>query len=351
MDADEVALLLVEKGQVRAGRGRSAHRGRPKVRRRRQRLRREHPQDGSQPVRGGYDLEQPAHPRRARARRRLHPGGRRCWRASASSAPCASAGRSSTSRMPASSGSWRSSRRARPRASPARMVADQRDEERLTAEALAGELAEANAQLLGRQKVLELLQELTKVASSSLSLAEIGGRVLELVHQRLDLAAGLIYTVEPSAGELRALALIGYPDDAVRGMQVMPVDEDSTIGVVVRRASRWSRTSLARSPPAPEKRLRDARRHRGRALGRAPREEGAREPRRARPHLPRRAVRSAKTSSRSTAASPSSQRGVRECPGCTAEDAARLEPGQRRRGAGSAVTCTTRSPRPCSRRR
>ena len=96
------------------------------------------------------------------------------------------------------------------------MLADQRDEERLTAEALAVELAEANVQLRARQEVLELLQELTTLANSSLSLVEIGGRVLELMHQRLDLKAATIYEVDAQADLLRLLALGRLPGRAGR---------------------------------------------------------------------------------------------------------------------------------------
>ena len=80
-----------------------------------------------------------------------------------------------------------------------RLLAEERDEQRLAAEALALELAEANAQLLSRQEILELLQELTRVATSSLSLPEIGREVLALTHRRLGLGAATLYAMDESA--------------------------------------------------------------------------------------------------------------------------------------------------------
>ncbi len=117
----------------------------------------------------------------------------------------------------------------------ARMLADQRDEERLTAEALAVELAEANVQLRARQEALELLHELTTLANSSLSLAKIGGRVLELMHQRLDLRAATIYEVDAEADLLRLLALVGFPDEQAALMKILPIDDASTTGRIVYR--------------------------------------------------------------------------------------------------------------------
>ena len=117
----------------------------------------------------------------------------------------------------------------------ARMLADERDEERLTAEALAVELAEANVQLRARQEVLELLHELTTLANSSLSLVKIGGRVLELMHQRLDLKAATIYEVDAQADLLRLLALVGFPDEQAALMKTLPIDDASTTGRIVYR--------------------------------------------------------------------------------------------------------------------
>ena len=102
-----------------------------------------------------------------------------------------------------------------------RRLADQRDAERLAAETLAAELADANAQLLARQGVLELLQELTTLSTSSLSLPEIGAKVLELMRERLVLRAAALYAMDDEAGALRALALIGFPDE-ITGARPFP---------------------------------------------------------------------------------------------------------------------------------
>ena len=116
-----------------------------------------------------------------------------------------------------------------------RRLADQRDAERLAAETLAAELADANAQLLARQGVLELLQELTTLSTSSLSLPEIGAKVLELMRERLVLRAAALYAMDDEAGALRALALIGFPDEITGAMQTLPIDDESTTGRVVFR--------------------------------------------------------------------------------------------------------------------
>ena len=61
--------------------------------------------------------------------------------------------------------------------------------------------------------------------------------VLELMHERLDLRAATIYAVDDEAGVLRALALIGFPDEIVAIMQTLPIDDESTTGRVVFRDS------------------------------------------------------------------------------------------------------------------
>ena len=135
----------------------------------------------------------------------------------------------------------------------------QADEEvrRLNAE-LGKRVAERTAQLLRRQAVLELLQELTTVATSSLALPEIGGRVLELMHQRLGLAVAQIHALADDAGVLRALALIGYPDDVAAGMRTIPVDEETTVGLVVSRDLAVVTHESNLLPPVSAMRLRSA---------------------------------------------------------------------------------------------
>ena len=116
-----------------------------------------------------------------------------------------------------------------------RMLADQRDEQRLAAETLAAELAETNAQLLTRQAVLELLQELTTLATSSLSLRTIAERVLELTQRRLDMRAAAVYAMDDAAGVLRALALSGFSDSTAAAMQTLAIDDESSTGLAVLR--------------------------------------------------------------------------------------------------------------------
>jgi PAS domain S-box-containing protein len=117
----------------------------------------------------------------------------------------------------------------------ARMLADQRDEQRFAAETLAAELAKTNARLLSRQAELELLQELTTLATSSLSLRTIAERVLELTQRRLDMRAAAIYTMDDAAGVLRALALNGFSSDLIAAMQTLPLDDESSTGRAVLR--------------------------------------------------------------------------------------------------------------------
>ena len=117
----------------------------------------------------------------------------------------------------------------------ARMLADQRDEQRIAAETLASELAKTNAQLISRQAVLQLLQELTTLATSSLSLPTIAERVLELTQRRLDLRAAAIYALDDTAGVLRSVALSGFSAEVAATMQTLPLDDESSTGRVVHR--------------------------------------------------------------------------------------------------------------------
>ncbi len=109
----------------------------------------------------------------------------------------------------------------------ARMLADQRDEQRYTAETLALELAEANVTLRGKQESLALLHELTNLANSSLSLPEISRSVLLVAHERLGLHAAVICEMDHSADALRVLAQTGFHEDAVTPSQLAPIDAQS----------------------------------------------------------------------------------------------------------------------------
>jgi PAS domain S-box-containing protein len=138
----------------------------------------------------------------------------------------------------------------------ARVLTEQLDEQVYVAESLAAELAQANADLQYRHHVLEFLQELTTVANSSLSLPEIGRAVLELIRDRLDLAAGFIYAMAQSGGELRALATIGFPDEHASRMRVVPVDDQSTLGRLVRGGLPIVTHESGPPPPMSRERLR-----------------------------------------------------------------------------------------------
>ena len=140
----------------------------------------------------------------------------------------------------------------------ARMLADQRDEQRFAAEALAAELAEANAQLLSRQAVLELLQELTTLATSSLSLQTIAERVLELTQRRLDMRAAAVYSMDDAAGVLRALALSGFSADVAAVMHTLPIDDESSTGRSVHRGLPVITHDSELASAASAERLRDA---------------------------------------------------------------------------------------------
>ena len=78
-----------------------------------------------------------------------------------------------------------------------------------------------------------LLQEVTRTATSSLSLDEIGRRVLALTTEALGASAGAVYAVDESEGTLRALALVGYADEVARRIAVVPLDEQFSIGYLV----------------------------------------------------------------------------------------------------------------------
>lgn len=138
----------------------------------------------------------------------------------------------------------------------ARALADRLDEQVVVAEALAVELEEANADLQIRHEALRFLQELTTLASSSLALQETGQKVLELAHQRLGLRAAMIYAVDLAAAKLRALALTGFPDDTAAAVQVVPIDDESTLGRLVRRGLPMITHESGPPPAMSEARLR-----------------------------------------------------------------------------------------------
>ena len=78
-----------------------------------------------------------------------------------------------------------------------------------------------------------LLQEVTKTASSSLSLSEIGRRVLALTTRALGASAGGVYALDEAEGTLHALALVGHADEVARRIAAVPLDEQSSIGYLV----------------------------------------------------------------------------------------------------------------------
>ena len=95
--------------------------------------------------------------------------------------------------------------------------------------------AERRAELLASQELekTRLLQAVTTTATGSLSLSEIGEKVLTLMSQSLEAAAGAIYVVDKDAGELHALALAGYSDERSREIAVVPLDESRSIAKLV----------------------------------------------------------------------------------------------------------------------
>jgi PAS domain S-box-containing protein len=108
----------------------------------------------------------------------------------------------------------------------ARMIADQRDEQRIMAETLALELAEANVVLRGKQGSLELLHDLANLVNSSLSLTEISRSVLLVTEQPLGLRAGVICQMDP-AGALVVLAQTGFDESSLAPLQVPQIDARS----------------------------------------------------------------------------------------------------------------------------
>ncbi len=89
---------------------------------------------------------------------------------------------------------------------------------------------------LQAQRELErtgLLQRVTAAATSTLSLDEIGRRVLALAMRALGASGGVIYAVDEAEGELRALALAGYTEERASQIQVVPIDDQFTVGYLV----------------------------------------------------------------------------------------------------------------------
>jgi GAF domain-containing protein len=90
--------------------------------------------------------------------------------------------------------------------------------------------AEARRQLKRELERTKLLQDVTSSATSSLSLDEIGRRVLDLVCERLGSTSAIIYAISQVANELRALAVIGYPEEVAAEILMLPIDDESSVG-------------------------------------------------------------------------------------------------------------------------
>ena len=80
-----------------------------------------------------------------------------------------------------------------------------------------------------------LLQKVTTAATSSLSLPEIGARVLAIGTQALAASSGAIFVVDEAHEALRAIALAGYPDDTAREVAVLSFAEPSSVSRLVVR--------------------------------------------------------------------------------------------------------------------
>ena len=80
-----------------------------------------------------------------------------------------------------------------------------------------------------------LLQEVTTAATSSLSLPEIGERVLAIGIRALSAASGAIFVVDEAQEALRAIALAGYPDDIAAEIVVLPLAGGTSMAELVLR--------------------------------------------------------------------------------------------------------------------
>jgi len=92
---------------------------------------------------------------------------------------------------------------------------------------------QAQRQAAAELERTKLLQDVTTAATGSLSLDEIGYRVLALTMEALGAFGGAIYTVDEAKGQLRALALAGYPEEQERQIRLLPLNDQFTIGSLV----------------------------------------------------------------------------------------------------------------------
>ena len=99
-------------------------------------------------------------------------------------------------------------RRPRALGISARMLADQRDEQRIAAGPSPPSSPRPTRSSISGQAVLQLLQELTTLATSSLAAHD--RQECQLAQRRLDLRAAAIYALDDTAGALRSLALSGF---------------------------------------------------------------------------------------------------------------------------------------------
>jgi PAS domain S-box-containing protein len=98
---------------------------------------------------------------------------------------------------------------------------------------LFDEQQQAQRQAAAELERTKLLQDVTTAATGSLSLDEIGRRVLALSLETLGASGGAIYTTDEAKGQLRALALAGYPEDHESRIRLVPLNDQFTIGLLV----------------------------------------------------------------------------------------------------------------------
>jgi GAF domain-containing protein len=114
---------------------------------------------------------------------------------------------------------------------------------------------EARRQAKRELERTELLQEVTATATASLSLSEIGGRVLAVAAEHLGASAASIYAFDESEGVLRALAIVGYPEDVAAQIRIVAVDDGSSVGHLVLHHLPLVTHESGWIPPASEQRL------------------------------------------------------------------------------------------------
>ncbi|NTW28932.1 MAG: GAF domain-containing protein [Coriobacteriia bacterium] len=130
------------------------------------------------------------------------------------------------------------------------------------AEGIAAQAAAAitNAGLFQRQRDelanTRLLQDVAVAGAEALRIGDVCNRVLEELHEHLDLQLASIFLLDAQAEHLILTASIGYPEEVKQSIRRLPVSDDSNIGRLVVHQLAFLTHEHGSDPPGALERIR-----------------------------------------------------------------------------------------------